>query len=178
MTALERSSIRVSMSIEVRTGTLADIPKFEWYGLYTHQRNLFRRAYREQQLGRRLILVADSNNFPIGHLFIQFISTDSAIADGKKRAYLYSLRVMEMFRGYGIGTCLIQEAEAIILDRGFQWCTIAVAKENQAAKRLYERLGYRTFAEDPGRWSYIDHEGRTRYMNEPCWLLQKELIMR
>jgi ribosomal protein S18 acetylase RimI-like enzyme len=150
----------------------------EWYGQYIHQRNLFRRAYREQQLGRRLILVADSNNFPIGHLFIQFISTASDIADGDSRAYLYSLRVMEMFRGYGIGTRLIQEAEAIIQDRGFQWCTIGVAKDNFQAQRLYERLGYRVFAEDPGRWSYIDHEGRTRHVNEPCWLLQKQIIMR
>jgi ribosomal protein S18 acetylase RimI-like enzyme len=73
---------------------------------------------------------------------------------------------------------LIQEAEGIIQDRGFQWCTIGVAKDNHSARRLYERLGYRVFAEDPGQWSYIDHEGRTRQVSDPCWLLQKQIIMR
>jgi ribosomal protein S18 acetylase RimI-like enzyme len=178
MTALERNSLTVSIPIQIRIATRADLPKMEWYGLYTHQRNLFRRAYREQQLGRRLILIADSNHFPVGQLFIQFVSMDSSIADGGNRAYLYSLRVMEMFRGYGIGTCLLQEAQAIIQDRGYEWSTIGVAKDNTQARRLYERLGYRVFAEDPGRWSYIDHEGRTRHVNEPCWLLQKQVIMR
>jgi ribosomal protein S18 acetylase RimI-like enzyme len=178
MTTLEFTSIVATIPIRIRLGVRADLPKLEWYGQYTHQRNLFRRAYREQQLGRRLILVADSNNFPIGHLFVQFISTDTDIADGDSRAYLYSLRVMEMFRGYGIGTRLIQEAETIVQDRGFQWCTIGVAKDNTPAQRLYERLGYRVFADDPGRWSYIDHKGHTRHVNEPCWLLQKQIMLR
>src|SRR5262249_42725479 len=149
MTALEHDTLLVSIPITFRTGVRSDIPKLEWYGQYAHHRNLFQRAYREQQLGRRLILVADSNNFPIEHVFIQFITPDRAIADGSKRAYLYSLRVMEMFRGYGIGTCLIQEAEFRIRQRGFQWSTIAVAKDNQSARQLYERLGYRIFADDP-----------------------------
>jgi ribosomal protein S18 acetylase RimI-like enzyme len=178
MTALERASITVSIAVTLRIATQSDIPKLEWYGQYTHHRNLFWRAYREQQLGRRLILVADSNNFPIGHIFIQFIGQDYGIADGNKRAYLYSLRVMEMFRGYGIGTCLIQEAESHIQDRGFEWITIAVGKSNHQARRLYERLDYHTFAEDPGHWSYIDHEGRTRNIHEPCWLLQKQIHVR
>jgi ribosomal protein S18 acetylase RimI-like enzyme len=92
--------------------------------------------------------------------------------------YLYAFRVMEMFRGHGIGTWLLQEAENIIVDRGLEWSTIAVAKENHSARRLYERLGYQKFAEDSGRWSYLDHKGIVRHVHEPCWLLEKHLQSR
>jgi len=178
MTNVERPVIVVPIPVILRTGTQADLPKLEWYGQYAHHRNLFRRAFHEQQSGRRLILIADSNDYPIGYLFIQFIRQEQVIDNGNRWAYLYSLRIMEMFRGYGIGTCLIQEAESIILDRGFQWSTLAVAKENHPAQRLYERLGYEVFAEDAGHWSYIDHKGMTRNVHEPCWLLRKSVHLR
>lgn len=178
MTSLERPSIIVPIVVIFREATAADLPKLEWYGQYTHHRNLFQRAYREQQLGRRLILIAESNNFPIGNLFIQFVREPEAKNRPRHHAYLYSLRVMEMFRGYGIGTRFLKEAESIIADRGFHWVTIAVAKDNSAARRLYERSGYEVFAENAGHWSYIDHEGHPRQVNEPCLLLQKQILLR
>jgi ribosomal protein S18 acetylase RimI-like enzyme len=178
MTALENTRINLSIPIHFRVAGVEDLPKLEWYGQYTHYRNLFRKAYREQLLGKRVILVADSNHFPIGHIFIQFIDPDWNDIFGKRRAYLYSLRVMEMFRGYGIGTRLIQQAEEIMLDRDCDLAMIAVSKENHRARRLYERLNYRVFGDDAGNWSYLDHEGRTRYVHEPCWLLQKEIRLR
>lgn len=176
MTALEPSTLLLTMPITLRAATRADLPKLEWYGQYAHYRNLFQRAYREQRAGRRLILLADSNNFPIGHVFVQFIRPEGQETGG--RAYLYSLRVMEMFQGHGIGTRLIREAEQISAARGYEFATIAVAKTNHGARRLYERLGYRVFGDDPGEWSFLDHEGRTRQVQEPCWLLQKELNLR
>lgn len=177
MTALERTRINISLSVEFRLANIEDLPKLEWYGQYTHYRNLFRRAFREQLLGKRVMLIADSHDFPIGYLFIQLLNPDENNED-YKRAYLYSLRVMEMFRGYGIGTQLMHEAENLLLDRDFHVAMIAVSKENYRARHLYEHLGYQIFADDPGTWNYVDHEGRTRYVNEPCWLLQKEITLR
>lgn len=177
MTALENPTFTVSVPIHFRTATQQDLPKMEWYGQYIHYRNMFRRAYRDQQIGKRLILLADSNDFPIGHIFILFINP-SKTGYEEKRGYLYSLRVMEMFRGCGIGTQLIHEAENIMIERGYHWSTIAVAKTNNGAHRLYERLGYEVFGDDPGNWSYFDHEGRVRQVQEPCWLLQKEIGLR
>lgn len=174
MTALEPTSIIVPLPITLRAATQHDLPKLEWYGQYAHFRHLFRRAFREQQLGRRSILVADCNQFPIGCLFVQFARAD----DGPiKRAYLYSFRVMEMFRGQGIGTRLLSYAETIIGQRSHTWALISVAKDNPAARRLYERLGYRVYAEDEGRWHYVDHRGNLRYVHEPCWMLQKPILM-
>lgn len=173
MTALDTASMVIQLPITIRLAKKADLVRLEWYGQYTHYRHVLRRSYREQKMGRRFMLVADCNGFPIGCIFIQLKSARRAIADGSQRAYLYSLRVMEMFRGMGIGTRLIQEAEALVMERGFRWTTIAVAKDNPDAQRLYERLGYRIFAEDPGHWSYIDHQGQTRRVHEPCWILEK-----
>ena len=178
MTTLEQRSISVELPITLRVATDQDLPKLEWYGQYKHFRTIFRRTFREQRAGRRLMLLADSNNFPIGHVFIYFKKPDVNNFHDMGHGYLYAFRVMEMFRGHGIGTLLLQEAENIILDRGFEWSTIAVAKENHSARRLYERLGYQTFAEDSGQWSYLDHKGIVRHVNEPCWLLEKHLQSR
>ena len=177
MTILEQRSMQLEIPILLRVATLEDLPKLEWYGQYKHFRNLFRRTYREQQAGRRVMLLADSNNFPIGHVFIQFKDPDDT-PDEIGRAYLYSFRVMEVFRGHGIGTWLLQESENMILDRGIEWATIAVAKDNDGALRLYERLGYQIYTEDSGRWSYLDHKGIVRHVNEPCWMLEKNLSLR
>ncbi len=177
MALFDTTSLSIEMPITLRIATRADLSKLEWYGQYAHYRQLFRRTFRDQQAGKRLMLVAASHDFPIGMVFIQFQSSERKVADGCTRAYLYSLRVMEMFRGKGIGTRLIQEAEGLIQDRDFQWATIAVAKDNHNARRLYERLGYRIFRDDPGQWSYLDYRGQVRNVNEPCWLLQKNLLL-
>ena len=174
MTALEKPTLTVSLPVVIRAATQQDLPRLEWYGQYSHFRNLFRRAYRDQQLGTRLMLVADCNGFPIGHIFILFMDDEQ----DNKQAYFYSLRVMDMFHSQGIGTHLLMEAEAHVLARGYHYLTIAAAKTNHAARRLYERLGYEVFMDDRGEWSYTDHLGKTRHVKEPCWLLQKTLPMR
>lgn len=178
MTDLHDAVMAVEIAVTFRPASLDDLPRLEWYGLYKHYRNIFRRAYRDQQLGRRYLLLADCGGFPIGQIFIQFISGNPHIADGDQRAYLYSLRVMEMFQRHGIGTRLIQEAEALLLERGFRYATIAVSLDNPRARRLYERLGYRVLWQDSGDWSYIDHLGRKQHVHDPCWLLEKNLRAR
>lgn len=159
----------------VRPATRDDLPRLEWFGLYWHYRQIYEHTYRQQLCERRLMLVADVNGFPVGQVFIQFESHEMRVADGRQRAYLYSLRVMEPFQGRGLGTQLIRAAEEAIAARGYAWATIAVAKDNAGARRLYERLGYRTFGEDDGCWSYTDPDGERHHVNEPSWLLHKRL---
>ena len=167
-------TLNVSMPVVIRTARKEDVPRLEWYGQFAHFRNLFQRAYRDQQLGIRLMLVADCNGFPIGHVFILFMDDEAE----NRQAYLYSLRVMEMFHAQGIGTRLMLEAEAQIAVRGYDEVSIAVAKTNHTARRLYERLGYKVFTDDAGEWSYTDHLGKVRHVKEPCWLLHKTVTLR
>jgi ribosomal protein S18 acetylase RimI-like enzyme len=172
MTTREQTTMLVELDIALRLAVKTDLPKLEWYGQYTHFRHLFRRAFREQEQGRRMMVIADCNDFPIGHVFVQLGGGDE-----DRRAYLYSLRVMEMFRKRGIGTRLIEDAESRLIEIGYRWSTIAVSKTNHGARRLYERLGYMVFRDDPGEWNYRDHEGTTRYVREPCWMMEKELSL-
>ncbi len=175
MTAFEHSALLLEIPVVFRVAERDDLPRLEWFGQYTHFRNLIRRSFREQLNGRRLLLVADFNGFPIGQIFIQFQSMNSHIADGHSRGYFYSFRVMEIFQNQGIGSRLLQEAEAILIGRGYRWVTLSVAKDNPAALRLYQRSDYEVIGEDDGRWSYVDHRGTTRDVVEPCWMLQKGL---
>ena len=121
------------------------------------------------------MLIADVNNFPIAQLFIQFHSLEFHFADGQQRAYVYSLRVMAPFQNQGLGSQLMTVAEETIRARGFSWVTIAVAKTNEGALRLYNRLGYKKFRDDPGKWSYVDPAGKRRSVDEPSWVLEKQL---
>lgn len=180
MTIIEPSpsTFDVHQTITIRISSQEDIPRLELEGQFTKFRTLFRRAFREQQTGRRLMIVADCNNYPVGRLFILFNSSDHSIADGINRAYLYSFFVMDPFRGKGVGTRMVRYAEAILQDRNFRYVTIAVAKDNLGALRLYERLDYIRKREDPGRWSYTDHLGKVHRMHEPCWILEKDLHLR
>jgi len=175
MTAVERRALSLQIDVKFRFAEPEDLPKLEWYGQYTHFRRVFQRAYEDQLAGRRLMLLADVNGWPIGQIFVQLESLDDSLVSLGRRGYLYSLRVMEHLQRCGIGTALIHEAESILSSEGYGSVSIAAAKENPGARRLYERLGYRVFMEDSGRWSYIDHEGRTRHVMEPCWVLEKNL---
>jgi GNAT superfamily N-acetyltransferase len=165
MTASEDpSTLSLDLSVHARPATREDVTKLEWFGQYTHYRNLIRRAYQEQRHGTRMILVADLDGFPIGQVFIQYIAHNPRIADGVTRAYFYAFRVFELFRGRGVGTYLLQQAEQHIQERGY---THAI--------RLYKRMGYHIMAEDSGHWHYVDHRGMTHHVHEPSWVMQRKL---
>jgi ribosomal protein S18 acetylase RimI-like enzyme len=165
----------LEIPITFRLATREDVPKLEWFGQFSHFRNLIRRAFKEQIRGKRMMLLADFNGFPIGQVFIQMESTNIDIADGISRAYLYSFRVMDLFQGRGVGTRLLYEAETLLIEKGFAYTTLSVAKDNPNALRLYQRNGYRIVGQDPGRWNYVDQYGITRYVEEPCYVMEKEL---
>jgi ribosomal protein S18 acetylase RimI-like enzyme len=178
MTSLETPPYEIALSIQFRLARQDDLPKLEWYGQYAHFRRVFRRAYKDQLSGKRLMLIADCGSFPIGQVFINITADPTIDSQNRRRAYFYSLRVMEMFRGKGIGSRLLNEAESRAVTYGYQWAAIAAAKDNPRARQLYERIGYHVFMEDNGSWSYIDHEGRTRHVYEPCWVLEKQIALR
>lgn len=178
MTTFSQQTIELTMSVTLRLAARSDLPKLEWYGEYAHFRPLFRRTFQDQLRGNRLMLVADCANFPIGQVFIQLGSEETRMAKPRERAYLYSFRVMEMFQGKGIGTRLLYEAEAMVGSMGYSATTIAVAKDNLKARRLYEHVGYGIFGDDDGHWSYTDHRGIVHHVHEPCWLLEKKITLR
>lgn len=161
--------------ITIRKVTEQDLTALEMDGMFTHFRRVYLRALEEQKQGVRLLLIAESSHGVVGRLFILFRSTDKRIADGKERAYLYSFFVHPNYRCEGLGTLMMEHIENLLQEHGISFVTLAVAKDNAGALRLYQRLKYDILRESSGQWDYIDHEGKKQQVNEPCYILGKQL---
>lgn len=164
-----------TQKVLIRPIRAAEVAALEWEGAYTHYRKVFQQTYADVVRGQRVMLVAVLGAQVIGQVFIQLSSTERRYADGYSRGYLYSLRVRPEWQAQGIGTRLIKAAETALRARGFTTAVIAAGKENPRAHKLYECLGYHTFADDPGVWYFQDVNGVQQSVNEPCWVMQKTL---
>lgn len=162
--------------IVIRPLTKNDLPALEWDGQYTHFRNLFLDLYKkiEKDMAKAWVAVSRENRM-IGQVFLQMTSERLELANGWDRAYLYSLRVRPEYQNLGIGSKLIRVVEGTLLQMGFTQLTLNVARDNQAAIRLYQRLGFKIVADEPGVWSYPDHHGVWRTVSEPSWRMEKQL---
>lgn len=56
--------------------------------------------------------------------------------------HIGSIATLPECRGYGVGTKLIEHAEAYARKKKFRKCSLTVKMENEGARKLYERLGY------------------------------------
>ena len=65
------------------------------------------------------------------------------------RWHLHALAVLPEYRGKGLGTRLLRIVDALAADEGLTETSLTVAENNQAARRLYEREGYREVAREP-----------------------------
>lgn len=162
-------------TILIRPLQEGDLPALEWDGQYTQFRPVFRATFADVQRGQKLMLLAEVDATVVGQVFVQLLSSETYLADGATRGYLYSLRVRPQWQGLGIGTQLLAHAEDELRARGRQVATIAAAKDNPGARRLYERLGYRAFREDAGEWWFTDVNGVPQHLAEPCWMMEKLL---
>jgi GNAT superfamily N-acetyltransferase len=89
---------------------------------------------------------------------------------------LTNLQVAESWRGHGMGTALIEAAEAKVREQGRRELAIDVADDNLDAAKLYLRLGYRdTGRVIESRYEYPDESGRLIEAVEHNRRLLKEL---
>jgi ribosomal protein S18 acetylase RimI-like enzyme len=163
--------------VEIRIGREEDLPALEWQGEFIHFRKLYRQVYQNACDGRASIWVAELERVGIiGQVFVQFISSRKELADGETRAYIYGFRVRPAYRGSGVGTQLLKQVEQDLQKRRFRWVTLNVSRQNLAAQRFYRRNGYQIVAAETGRWTYLDHNGKQREVDEPAWRMQKKLL--
>ncbi len=160
----------------VRQVTESDLPAMEWDGEYTHFRRVYAEAYQRMRRGYTILWVADlPGTGLIGQVFIQLICDRPELADGDERAYLYSFRVRDVFRGQGLGSMMMEVVEEDLRQRGFLYITLNVARDNPRAQQLYLRRGYTVVAPEPGVWSYPDEKGVWHQVEEPAWRMEKTL---
>jgi ribosomal protein S18 acetylase RimI-like enzyme len=82
---------------------------------------------------------------------------------GSRVARLYSIASLPEARGKGVGTALIEAAEASARQRRCVSLRLEVRTDNLSAVRLYERLGYRRVG--PVKKGYYE-DGRDAYVYE------------
>jgi ribosomal protein S18 acetylase RimI-like enzyme len=110
------------------------------------------------QRGDGVLRLASLDAQPVGHAMV-FFRVDAGVEEfmgwlpghlqspsprlrERHSALLTDLLVREGFRLRGLGTALVKDAMAVARERGFRSLTLHVGPENDAAIRLYERLGF------------------------------------
>lgn len=163
-------------AVHIRHLRAEDLSALEWEGEYTHFRRVYALAYQRALRGDAVLWLAEVDGRVIGQVFVLLRSeTDPDTADGKHHAFIHSFRVRPDFQSMGIGTKLIQTAEADLKTRGFSSVALNVGIENQGAARLYQRLGYKKEHQVSGHWIYEDHLGNQHELHEPGWRLSKSI---
>jgi ribosomal protein S18 acetylase RimI-like enzyme len=161
----------------VRHARKEDLPGMEWGGEYKHFRRVYAEAFQHMQRGHSILWLAEHPETGlIGQVFIQLICDRHELADGQDRAYLYSFRVQSNYRSRGVGSRMMDVVENDLLQRGYRYVTLNVARDNARAQQLYIHRGYIVVAPEPGVWSYPDEDGIWHRMEEPAWRMEKALF--
>jgi ribosomal protein S18 acetylase RimI-like enzyme len=161
----------------IRHVTKADLRALEWDGELIHYRRIYLDAYNAAQSGDAVLWIADiPQEGIIGQVFISLKSNRQDLADGCNRAYLYGFACRPAYRNLGVGTQIMRYVENDLVQRGYKMLTLNVGRDNLLALRFYKRIGFNIVHSDPGCWSYIDHNGKRRSVNEPAWRMEKVLF--
>lgn len=83
-------------------------------------------------------LVAEVGTKVVGAVWVRIINNYRHIDDATPS---FAISLYKEYRGWGIGTALMQEMLCILKRRGYQQASLAVQKENYAVK-LYKKVGF------------------------------------
>jgi GNAT superfamily N-acetyltransferase len=158
------------IEVEIRACEAGDLDKLEWFGAFTHHRQVIREAFALQQAGEVVMLVAVTGGFPVGQAWLVL-----RLKPGAQAPAVWAVRVIEPLQGAGLGARLMAALEAAARERGVNALELGVETGNPAARRFYERLGWRLVRERRDSYGYVTPDGRavTHALHE--WVLAKRL---
>jgi len=160
----------VSVPVTIRLCRKDDLPALEWFGMFTDHRAMILAAYDSQERGEALMLVAETQGFPVGQVWID-LTLERIDATG----VLWAVRVFPTLQNRGIGTQLMVAAEDVLRCRGCTAVELGVEKDNLQAKRFYERQGYRVVGDTQEEYSYTTPDGVLVRVPTEQWMLRKVL---
>lgn len=163
--------------VDIRYCRQMELPDLEWEGEYAKFRRVYANVFERTRRNNAVMWVAALPSVGIiGQGLVQLdIVGQKQLADGVERAYFHSFRIRSQFRNAGLGIQMMDVVETDLLRRGFLYLSLNVVAENTGALRLYKRLGYEIIGPDPGKWSYVDHQGFRQDVHEPGWRMRKRL---
>lgn len=160
----------VNVDVLVRACRADDLTRLEWFGLYTHHREIFETAFARHLRGENIMLVADLKGFPAGQAWI-----DLTKHQPQQIGYIWAVRVFPVLRDLGIGTLLMEAAEQVLVQRDVAVAEVGVEKDNPDARRLYERLGYVMHHSLSEEYGYTRPDGVRGWHVVEQWILRKQL---
>ena len=98
-------------------------------------------ARRELAIGLGLLKLCGL--WDVLRLSVPALSIANGVETYRDEYYLANMAVFPDFRGRGIGSALLGHAEEKARRAGLKKCSLIVDTENPAARRLYERCGYK-----------------------------------
>jgi len=139
----KRSSARAL--VRIRRARIVDLPRLVALenAVFATDRMSARQWRHHVSSAKADVLVADRDG-EIGGAAVVFFHADHRIAR------LYSIAVAPAARGLGIGAALLAAAELKARQQGCERFRLEVRTDNAAARRLYERRGYRAFGTRAG----------------------------
>ena len=137
------------------------------------------RRYERQLAGEVIYLTAWLEGSPVGNLCLILGGPDNPQARDRlpPGPEINAFDVIPSHRNRGIGSALIGEAERRARDLGHESTVLGVEVNNHAARRLYERLGYREWPHGQMRDSYTwtDDAGHEHEQEEIVTWMEKRL---
>jgi ribosomal protein S18 acetylase RimI-like enzyme len=159
------------IEVQVRELRESDNLVLEWHG-GRDLRSFYANQWFSHQSGDATVLIADCDGQPAGQAAIYWNGkpTHPQLPD------VQSFRVHPDYQGRGIGTILLDTAAQVARQRGCHTLCLSVGVDNQGAKRLYERCGYRAVGQPyDDIWHYVNSAGETVRVVETVIDMKKDL---
>ena len=128
------------MEIKIETATIRLLDT-----LYQIEEQCFsEEAFTKRQIAylltdyNTIALAAKTQNEVAGFIIAQ-VETDET-----EYGHIITVNVALNYRHKGVATKLLHETESLIKDRGISECRLEVREDNNAAIKLYHKLGYQT----------------------------------
>lgn len=161
---------RATVPVTIRPARVDDVVAISGPAAAADPASPVRQAFDRMEAGEVVVMVAEANGRVAGRIFV-----DVDRSGRRGAGYLWSLAVDPLLQRAGIGTRLIEHGERLLRQRGLPVARIAVGKDNDEARRLYERLGYVVTSDTRDEWWEYRDDGTRVRVHEECWMLEKRL---
>jgi GNAT superfamily N-acetyltransferase len=155
-------------TVRVRSVEQDDLPQLLSYGWMNPHDEVIQRAYDRSVEGDLIFLVAEADTQIIGQVWV-----DLAHLADEWMGLIVALFVVPTMQNLGLGTRLLQQAEAAMRERGLLAAEVSIEKKNLKARHLYARLGYEIVDARVKPWTRTTADGRVERSEQQSWIMHK-----
>lgn len=127
----------------VRRLEIAELPILTELFSYRDVDDMVQKTAGYMQKGYCDIFVLFREEELLGEIHVGYCSTDEAEAEPGKRAYLFAYRIKKGHHNKGLGTFLLRRVLSELESQGYTEFTIGVEDDNEIAKHIYNKFGFR-----------------------------------